>query len=307
MTSIEDKAGEPRPKYVHTTDRGLWGKPSNLNNVETWANVPLIIANGAKWYSQIGSEESKGTKIFSLVGKINNTGLVEVPMGIPLRDIIYEIGGGIPGKKEFKAVQTGGPSGGCIPASHLDMPVDYEHLSQAGSMMGSGGMIVLDEDTCMVDMSNYFLKFCMDESCGQCTPCREGVTQMVRLLTEITEGKGTQAHIGLLEELSFVLNDTSLCALGKSAPNPVLSTLRYFRDEYDAHINDKRCPAGVCKELTTFTIDEAICTGCTVCARNCPTGAVTGEKKEPHYIDQDKCVKCRVCYEKCKFGAVRKG
>jgi NADH-quinone oxidoreductase subunit F len=307
MTSIEDKAGEPRPKYVHTTDRGLWGQPSNLNNVETWANVPMIIEKGAKWFTGIGSEGSKGTKIFSLVGKINNTGLVEVPMGIPLRDIIYEIGGGIPNKRQFKAVQTGGPSGGCIPASHLDMPVDYEHLYEAGSMMGSGGMIVLDEDTCMVDMSKYFLKFCMDESCGQCTPCREGVTQMVRLLTEITEGRGTPAHIGLLEELSQVISDTSLCGLGKSAPNPVLSTLHYFRDEYDAHINDKRCPAGVCKELTTFTIDAAACTGCTVCARNCPAGAISGEKKEPHHIDQEKCITCRVCYEKCKFGAVIKG
>jgi len=307
MTSIEDKAGEPRPKYVHTTDRGLWGRPSNLNNVETWANVPMIIEKGAKWYTGIGSEKSKGTKIFSLVGKINNTGLVEVPMGIPLKDIIFKIGGGIPKKKEFKAVQTGGPSGGCIPASYLDMPVDYENLSKAGSMMGSGGMIVLGEDTCMVDMAKYFLEFCMDEGCGQCTPCREGVAQMVRLLTEITEGNGTPDHIDLLEELSNMIQDSSLCALGTSAPNPVISTLQYFRDEYEAHIKDKKCPAGVCKALTTFTIDEKQCTGCTVCARNCPAGAIDGEKKEPHYINQDKCVKCRVCYEKCKFGAVLKG
>ncbi len=307
MTSIEDKAGEPRPKYIHTTDRGLWGKPSNLNNVETWANVPVIIDKGAKWYTGIGSEKSKGTKIFSLVGKINNTGLVEVPMGIPLRDIIFKIGGGIPNKREFKAVQTGGPSGGCIPASHLDMPVDFEHLSEAGSMMGSGGMIVLDEDTCMVDVARYFLEFCKDEGCGQCTPCREGVAQMVRLLTEITEGNGTMEHIKILEELAPMIEDASLCALGTSAPNPVISTLKYFRDEYEAHIQDKKCPAGVCKALTTFTIDEAKCTGCTVCARNCPTGAITGEKKEPHYIDQDKCVTCRVCYERCKFGAVLKG
>jgi NADH:ubiquinone oxidoreductase subunit F (NADH-binding) len=307
MTSIEDKAGEPRPKYVHTTDRGLWGKPSNLNNVETWANVPMIIEKGAKWYTGIGSETSKGTKIFSLVGKINNTGLVEVPMGIPLRDIIYSIGGGIPKKKEFKAVQTGGPSGGCIPASHLDMPVDYENLQKAGSMMGSGGMIVLDEDTCMVDMSKYFLDFCKDEGCGQCTPCREGVAQMVRLLVEITEGKGTMDHIGILEELSGMIKETSLCGLGKSAPNPVLSTLQYFRDEYEAHIIEKRCPAGVCKALTTFTIDEEKCTGCTLCARNCQAGAIFGEKKEVHFIDQDKCVKCRICYEKCKFNAVQKG
>jgi NADH:ubiquinone oxidoreductase subunit F (NADH-binding)/(2Fe-2S) ferredoxin/Pyruvate/2-oxoacid:ferredoxin oxidoreductase delta subunit len=307
MTSIEDRAGEPRPKYVHTTDRGLWGKPSNLNNVETWANVPLIIDKGAQWYAGIGSDTSKGTKIFSLVGKINNTGLVEVPMGIPLRDIIYKIGGGIPRKKAFKAVQTGGPSGGCIPASHLDMPVDYDSLKSAGSMMGSGGMIVLDEDTCMVDVAKYFLQFCKDEGCGQCTPCREGTTQMVRLLSEITEGKGTPDHIGLLEELSHMLQDASLCALGTSAPNPVLSTLQYFREEYEAHIIDKKCPAGVCKALTTFTIDEAKCTGCTLCARNCPTGAISGEKKGPHHIDQGKCIKCRVCYEGCKFDAVQKG
>jgi NADH:ubiquinone oxidoreductase subunit F (NADH-binding)/Pyruvate/2-oxoacid:ferredoxin oxidoreductase delta subunit len=307
MTSIEDKAGEPRPKYIHTTDRGLWGKPSNLNNVETWANVPLIIKNGAKWFAGIGSDTSKGTKIFSLVGKINNTGLVEVPMGIPLKDIIYKIGGGIPNKKEFKAVQTGGPSGGCIPASYLDMPVDYEHLSQAGSMMGSGGMIVLDEDTCIVDVAKYFLEFCRDEGCGQCTPCREGVAQMVRLLTEITEGKGRPAHVSLLEELSHMIKDTSLCGLGTRAPNPVLSTLHYFRDEYNAHIIDKNCPAGVCRALTIFTIDEIKCTGCMVCARNCPADAITGEKKEPHYIDQNKCIRCRVCYEGCKFGAVKKG
>ena len=307
MTSIEDKAGEPRPKYIHTTDRGLWGRPSNLNNVETWANIPLIIAKGAKWYAGIGTEKSKGTKIFSLVGKINNTGLVEVPMGIPLKDIIYEIGGGIPKKKKFKAVQTGGPSGGCIPASHLEMPVDYEHLFEAGSMMGSGGMIVLDEDTCMVDMAKFFLTFCQDEGCGQCTPCREGIVQMVRLLTEITEGNGRPEHIGLLEELAQMIKEASLCGLGASAPNPVLSTLNYFYDEYEAHIIDKRCPAGVCKALTTFTIDEEKCNGCTLCARNCPAGAIYGEKKAPHFVDQKKCIKCRVCYENCKFGAVRKG
>ncbi len=307
MTSIEDKAGEPRPKYVHTTDKGVWGKPSSLNNVETWANIPEIIKNGAKWYAGIGTEKSTGTKIFSLAGKINNTGIVEVPMGISLRTIIYDIGGGIPKNKAFKAVQTGGPSGGCIPASHLDMPVDYESLYEAGSIMGSGGMVIMDEDTCMVDVAQFFLDFCKDEGCGQCTPCREGVAQMVRLLTEITEGKGTADHIEMLEELSDTIMATSLCGLGKSAPNPVLSTLQYFRDEYEAHIFDKRCPAGVCKALTTFTIDQEKCTGCTLCARNCPAGAIFGEKKEPHFIDQDKCVKCRVCYEKCKFDAVQKG
>jgi NADH:ubiquinone oxidoreductase subunit F (NADH-binding)/(2Fe-2S) ferredoxin/Pyruvate/2-oxoacid:ferredoxin oxidoreductase delta subunit len=307
MTSIEDKPGEPRPKYIHTTDQGLWGKPSNLNNVETWANVPLIIEKGASWYAGIGTKTSKGTKIFSLVGKINHTGLVEVPMGIALRRIIEDIGGGVPKGKQFKAVQTGGPSGGCIPASLLDMPVDYEHLFSAGSMMGSGGMIVMDEDTCMVDVARYFLTFCQEESCGQCPPCRDGIVQMVRLLNEITEGKGTPQHIELLEELADMIRAVSLCGLGTSAPNPVLSTLRYFRDEYDAHILEKRCPAGVCRALTTFLIDETKCSGCTLCARNCPAGAIYGEKKSPHYIDQDKCVKCRICYEGCKFNAVRKG
>ena len=304
MNSIEDKPGEPRPKYVHTVERGLWGRPSNLNNVETWANVPLIIDKGAEWYAGIGSEKSKGTKIFSLVGNIKNTGLVEVPMGVRLRDIIFSIGGGIPKKKEFKAVQTGGPSGGCIPASLLDMPVDYEHLTEAGSMMGSGGMIVMDEDTCMVDVAKYFIEFCVEESCGQCTPCREGLTHMARILDDITKGRGTREHLDLLAEISEVMKDASLCGLGTSAPNPVLSTLRYFRDEYEAHIFEKRCPTGICKELTTFVIDEAKCTGCTACAKVCPVEAISGEKKEPHIIDQNKCVKCRSCYEKCKFNAI---
>lgn len=305
MISIEGKAGEPRPKYIHTTDRGLWGRPSNLNNVETWATVPLIMEKGAEWYSSIGTEKSKGTKIFSLVGKVKHTGLVEVPMGTPLRKIIFDIGGGIPKGKKFKAVQTGGPSGGCIPDSLIDLPVDYEGLVKAGSMMGSGGMIVLDEDTCMVDTALYFISFCVDEGCGQCTPCREGLQAMVKILTDITEGGGKEEDISLLEELSETIVSTSLCGLGKSAPNPVLTTLRYFRDELETHIYDKRCPAGVCKELTTFYIDEKLCTGCTVCARNCPTEAVVGDKKEPHRIIQDLCVKCRTCYEVCKFDAVK--
>jgi len=307
MRSIEGKRGMPRPRPPFPAHKGLWEKPTVLNNVETLANIPQIVQKGGRWYADIGTETSKGTKVFALSGDVNNIGLVEVPMGIPLREIIYDIGGGIPRNKKFKAVQTGGPSGGCIPASHLDMPVDYENLQAAGSMMGSGGMIVLDEDTCMVDMAKYFLEFCKDEGCGQCTPCREGVAQMVRLLTEITEGKGTPGHIEMLEELAEMIRDTSLCGLGKSAPNPVLSTLQYFRDEYEAHINDKLCPVGACKALTTFTINEEKCTGCTLCARNCPVGAIYGEKKEAHFIDQDKCVKCRVCYEKCKFGAVEKG
>ncbi len=261
MASIEDKAGEPRPKYVHTTDRGLWGRPTNLNNVETWANVPMIVENGAEWYAAIGSEGSKGTKLFSLAGKINNTGIIEVPMGIPLRKIIYDIGGGIPGGKRFKAVQTGGPSGGCIPAGLLDLPVDYENLYKAGSIMGSGGMIVMDEDTCMVDVAKYFISFCLDESCGQCTPCREGVQIMSRILTDITEGRGKEEHLQQLEDLSEIIIDSSLCGLGKSAPNPVISTLRYFKDEYIAHIKDKYCPAGICRQLTPAP-----------CQMSCPAG-----------------------------------
>ncbi len=306
MTSIEDKAGEPRPKYVHTTDRGLHGAPSNLNNVETWATIPIIINKGAEWFAAIGSEKSKGTKIFSLVGNINNTGLVEVPMGIPLREIIFEIGGGIPGGKKLKAVQTGGPSGGCIPEQFLDMPVDFENLKEMGSIMGSGGMIVMDEDTCMVDVAKYFIEFCLDESCGQCTPCREGLSHMARLLKDITKGRGSEAHLEMLEELSNLLVDTSLCGLGKSAPNPVLSTLRYFRDEYMAHIRDKRCPAGVCKALLTFTIDPSKCTGCTVCSLNCSVGAISGEKKMAHHINQTLCIKCGMCFDGCKFKAIKK-
>jgi len=306
MTSIEDKAGEPRPKYVHTTDRGLRGAPSNLNNVETWATIPIIIEKGAAWFAGIGSEKSKGTKIFSLVGNINNTGLVEVPMGISLRKIIFEIGGGIPDGKRLKAVQTGGPSGGCIPEEFLDMPVDFENLAKVGSIMGSGGMIVMDEDTCMVDVAKYFIEFCLEESCGQCTPCREGLAHMARFLKDVTQGRGSENHLGMLEELCHLLVDTSLCGLGKSAPNPVLSTLRYFRDEYMAHIREKRCPAKVCKALLTYTIDASKCTGCTVCRLNCSVGAISGEKKMPHHINQMVCIKCGLCFDGCKFEAIQK-
>jgi len=304
MASLEGKVGEPRPKHIHTALQGLYGKPTNLNNVETWANVPLIISRGADWYSQIGTDGSKGTKIFSLVGKINNTGLVEVPMGITLREIIYDIGGGIPHGKKFKAIQTGGPSGGCLPESLIDLPVDFDRLADAGSMMGSGGMIVMDEDTCMVDIARYFVKFLTEESCGNCVPCREGLDRMLDILTDITQGKGKEEDISLLEELGGVIKEASLCALGGTAPNPVLSTIRYFRDEYEAHVRERRCPAGVCKELITFNIDPEKCTGCRVCARECPQGAISGEKKEPHVIDQEKCIKCGLCRDSCKFDAV---
>jgi len=306
MASLEGKVGEPRAKYVHTVEKGLWERPTDLNNVETWANVPLIINEGADWYAQIGTEGSKGTKIFSLVGKINNTGLVEVPMGITLREIIYDIGGGIPGGKKFKAVQTGGPSGGCIPENMLDLAVDFDELSKAGSMMGSGGMIVMDEDNCMVDIAKYFLTFLEGESCGKCLPCREGIKRMREVLTDITEGRGREGDIALLEELSDTLVDCSLCALGSTAPNPVLSTIKYFRDEYEAHIKDKRCPAGVCKELITYTIDEEKCTGCGLCVKECPTEAITPMgKKKPVVLDQEKCIKCGTCYSVCKLDAIK--
>ncbi len=304
MASIEGKIGEPRAKHIHTVDKGLYGKPSNLNNVETWANVPVLISKGADWYSAIGTDGSKGTKIFSLVGKINNTGLVEVPMGITLKEIIYDIGGGIPNGKKFKAVQTGGPSGGCIPESMIDLHVDFDELSKAGSMMGSGGMIVMDETTCMVELARYFTKFLTEESCGKCLPCREGLDRMLDILTGITEGNGKEGDIELLEELGDVIKETSLCALGGTAPNPVLSTIRYFRDEYEAHIKENRCPAGVCKELITFTIDENECTGCMKCAKECPQDAISGKKKEPHKIDQENCIKCGLCRDNCKFNAV---
>jgi NADH-quinone oxidoreductase subunit F len=308
MTALEGRAGEPRPKYVRSNIVGLWGKPSVLNNVETWANVPLIINKGADWFTQFGTEGSKGTKIFSLVGKITNTGLVEVPMGMTLRDIIFKIGGGIPGGKRFKAVQTGGPSGGCIPEELLDLEVGFDELTQAGSMMGSGGMIVLDEDTCMVDVSRYFIDFLTDESCGKCVPCREGLRQMLKILTNITKGKGREGDIALLEELSETAIEAALCALGKSAPNPFLSTLRYFRDEYEAHIKEKRCPALSCKELIAYHIDPAKCQACMICLKKCPAEAIGGGKNKIHVVEQEKCTKCGTCFESCppRFAAVKK-
>ena len=308
MTALEGRAGEPRPKYIRSNVKGLWNKPSVLNNVETWANVPLIINRGADWFTQIGTEGSKGTKIFSLVGKITNTGLVEVPMGMTLSDIVYKIGGGIPGGKKFKAVQTGGPSGGCIPAEQLGLQVGFDELTKAGSMMGSGGMIVMDEETCMVDVARYFIDFLTDESCGKCVPCREGLRQMNKILTRITDGSGKEGDIETLEELSEVAMSASLCALGKSAPNPFLSTLRYFRDEYDAHIREKRCPALSCKELISYSVDPEKCKACMICLKKCPAKAIEGGKKITHVIDQDKCTKCGVCFDVCpaRFDAVRK-
>jgi NADH:ubiquinone oxidoreductase subunit F (NADH-binding)/(2Fe-2S) ferredoxin len=304
MASLEGRVGEPRAKYIHTVDHGLWDQPSNLNNVETWANVPIIIQRGVNGYTSIGTSGSKGTKIFSLVGKINNTGLVEVPMGITLRQIVYDIGGGIPGGKRFKAVQTGGPSGGCLPETLLDLPVDFDRLQEAGSMMGSGGMIVMDEDNCMVDMARYFVQFLQEESCGKCTPCREGLQQMGEILNRICEGNGKDGDIKLLQDLSQGMIDTSLCGLGLTAPNPFLSTLRYFKDEYEAHIRGNKCPAKFCKGLISLSIDPEKCTGCGACVRVCPVDAIAGEKKKPHQLDGDKCVKCRACFEACKFDAV---
>jgi NADH:ubiquinone oxidoreductase subunit F (NADH-binding)/NAD-dependent dihydropyrimidine dehydrogenase PreA subunit/(2Fe-2S) ferredoxin len=304
MASIEGEAGEPRAKHIHTVESGLWDKPTNLNNVETWANVPLIINKGVDWYTAIGTEGSKGTKIFSLVGKVNNTGLVEVPMGMTIREIVYDIGGGIPGGGALKAVQTGGPSGGCIPASLIDIAVDFDKLSEVGSIMGSGGMIVMDDTTCMVDIAKYFMNFLKDESCGKCTTCREGTRRMYEILDGITQGKGKESDIELLEELSWVMQEASLCALGQTAPNPVLSTLRYFRDEYEAHIKDKRCPAGVCKALITYRINADTCTACGMCRKVCPSDAITGEKKVPHRIDPEKCIRCGACVSECNFDAI---
>ena len=304
MTSIEGHRGEPRPRPPFPAVKGLFGKPTILNNVETWANVNPIILKGAKWFSSIGTETSPGTKVFALGGKITNVGLVEVPMGTTLREIVEEIGGCIPGGKKFKAAQTGGPSGGCIPAECIDTPIDYDSLLAIGSMMGSGGMIILDEDTCMVDIAKFYLEFTADESCGKCTPCRIGTKRLLQLLTKITEGKGEPEDLDKIEELAAHMKQSSLCALGQSAPNPVLSTLRYFRSEYEEHINEKRCAAGVCKALMTYYVIPEKCKGCTLCARNCPVKAITGSVKQPHVIDTAKCVKCGLCMANCKFGAI---
>lgn len=306
MTSIEGNRGEPRPRPPFPAQKGLFGKPTILNNVETYANIPQILLNGAEWFNSMGTEKSKGTKVFALGGKIHNTGLVEIPMGTTLREVIEEIGGGIPNGKKFKAAQTGGPSGGCIPAKHFDIPIDYDNLVAIGSMMGSGGLIVLDEDDCMVDIAKFFLEFTVEESCGKCTACRVGTKRMVEMLTKITKGNATMEDLDKLEELCYYVKDNSACALGQTAPNPVLSTLMYFRDEYEAHIKDKKCPAGVCKALLSFHIDADKCKGCTLCSRTCPNGAITGTVKNPHVIDQDKCIKCGACMEKCKFGAIYK-
>jgi len=306
IASIEGKKGEPRQRPPFPAQKGLWRKPTNINNVETWANIPLIISKGAKWFAEVGTEKSKGTKIFSLVGKINNTGLVEVPMGITLKELIYEIGGGIPEGKSFKAVQTGGPSGGCIPEDFLDTPIDYEKLKEVGSIMGSGGMVVMDENTCMVDVARYFLEFLQDESCGKCLSCREGTKRMAEIVTNITKGQGKEGDLELLEELATVVKDTSMCGLGQTAANPVLSTLEYFRDEYEDHIKNRKCPAGVCSALIQYSIISEKCTGCGACMKACPQQAISGEKKKPHVIDQNKCIKCGICLETCKFNAIEK-
>ena len=306
LTSIEGNRGEPRNKPPFPANKGLFGQPTIINNVETLANIPQIILKGAEWFASMGTEKSKGTKVFALGGKIVNTGLVEIPMGTTLREIIYDIGGGIPNGKKFKAVQTGGPSGGCIPAQYLDLPIDYDNLIKIGAMMGSGGMIVMDETTCMVDVARFFLDFTVDESCGKCTPCRIGTRRLLEMLDKITSGNGTLEDLDKMEELCNYIKANAMCALGQTAPNPVLSTLKYFRDEYEAHVVEKRCPAGVCKNLMHYEIQPDKCRGCTLCARKCPAGAITGKVKEPHVIDQSKCIKCGACMEGCKFSAIIK-
>jgi NADH-quinone oxidoreductase subunit F len=305
MASIEGRVGEPRAKYIRSVQRGLWNQPTVLNNVETFANIPVIINEGGASFAELGTDNSKGTKVFAMVGKVKRTGLVEIPMGVSLRHLIYDIGGGVIGDRPFKAVQTGGPSGGCIPADMLDLPVDFDTLTQYGAMMGSGGMIVMDDRSCMVEVARYYVNFLAGESCGKCSPCREGLRQMLQILTDIREGRGKKGDVELLEEIGETMIGASLCALGKSAPNPVLTTIRYFRDEYDAHIHEYRCPAGVCPKLTAFEIDPAACTGCTRCKRACPTGAITGGVKSAHNIDQASCIACGSCRDVCRFGAVR--
>jgi NADH-quinone oxidoreductase subunit F len=307
IASIEGMRGMPRTRPPFPANRGLFGKPSNINNVETWVNIPRIINGGADWYAGIGTETSAGTKVFSLVGKITNSGLIEVPMGVPMDEIVDIIGGGVLDGKQIKAVQTGGPSGGCIPEKILDIPVDYERLGEVGAIMGSGGLVVMDQDTCMVDVARYFLDFTQSESCGKCVPCRLGTKQMLEILTDICKGNGKPEDLGLLEEIAEAVKAGSLCGLGQTAPNPVLTTLKYFRDEYLEHINDGHCRAGCCAELVTFTIDEEACIGCGACRRKCPTSAIAGEKKKPHVIDQEKCITCGACYDVCKFDAVIKG
>ncbi len=307
ISSIEGLSGEPNPRSrpPYPAQKGLWGQPTVINNVKTWAFIPHIIEKGALWFSRQGTEKSKGTMVFSLTGKVHNTGLVEVPMGITLRELIYEIGGGISNNRRFKAVQTGGPAGGCIPEEFLDLNIDYERLAEAGTIMGSGGMIVMDESTCMVDVARYFLSFTMDESCGKCTPCREGGKQMLHVLTRITQGEGTLEDLDFLKHMAQVMKDASLCGLGKMAGNPVLTTMKYFPEEYLSHVRDKKCPAGVCKALITYHIDKDLCTGCGRCLKNCPVSAIIGMKKESHTIDQTKCTKCGTCLEVCKFDAVK--
>jgi len=306
LNSVMGRRGEPRPRPPYPAVKGLWNKPTIINNVETFANVPVIISNGAEWFSSIGTEKSKGTKVFALTGKVNRTGLIEVPMGTTLREIIFDIGGGIPDGKRFKAVQIGGPSGGCIPEEHLDTVIDYDSLISLGAMMGSGGLVVMDEDTCMVNVAKFFLEFIVDESCGKCAPCRIGTKRMLEILDKITSGKGEPEDIDRLEKLATTIKDTALCGLGQTAPNAVLSTLRYFRNEYEAHINQKKCPAGVCQALLSYTIVADKCKGCGLCARNCPVNAISGELKQPHVINQEACIKCGTCFEKCPFGAIVK-